>query len=220
LKHRARLVLAFALLQLGTPARAASTISATVLSIGDGDTLRVRHGSQRLTVRLACIDAPEMSQGQQGLLARQSLQQALPLGSSVLLKLQTTDRYGRAVAEVISERPSDHRPINLTLVAEGRAFTYRQYLRQCDAQAYLAAEAEARRLQRGVWEVPGGMTRPWDYRAARRQPVAHGSLGGTVSNRKLRCRDIGSYAKAQDLLRQGHSYLDANGDGQACESLR
>lgn len=116
-----------------------------------------------------------MSQGKQGLLARQSLQQALPLGSSVVLKLQTTVRYGRAVADVISDPPTGHRPINLTLVAEGHAFAYRQYLRECDAQAYLAAEAKARRLHRGVWEVPGGMTRPWDYRAARHQPVAHGS---------------------------------------------
>ncbi|WP_254931854.1 MULTISPECIES: excalibur calcium-binding domain-containing protein [unclassified Cyanobium] len=31
---------------------------------------------------------------------------------------------------------------------------------------------------------------------------------------------MSSYAKAQDLLRQGHSYLDGNGDGEACESLR
>jgi hypothetical protein len=31
---------------------------------------------------------------------------------------------------------------------------------------------------------------------------------------------IGSFAKAQELLRQGHSYLDRNGDGVACESLR
>jgi len=220
LKHRTRLVLALALLQLGTPARAESTITATVLSIGDGDTLRVSHGSKRLTVRLACIDAPEISQGQQGLLARDSLQQALPLGSSVFLKLQTTDRYGRAVAEVISDHPTNHRPINLTLVAEGHAFAYRQYLHQCDAQAYLAAEAEAQRLQHGVWHVPGGITRPWDYRAARRQAGANGSLAVPPPNRKLRCRDIGSYTKAQDLLRQGHTYLDANGDGQACESLR
>lgn len=166
------------------------------------------------------MDAPEISQGQQGLLARQSLRQALPLGSSVLLKVQTTDRYGRVVAEVISEHPTNHRPINLTLVAEGHAFAYRQYLRQCDAQAYLAAEAEARRLHRGVWQVPGGMTRPWDYRSARRQHRAHGASALPTSNRPLRCRDIGSYAKAQDLLRQGHTELDANGDGQACESLR
>jgi endonuclease YncB( thermonuclease family) len=36
--------------------------AATVLSVGDGDTLRVVEGSKRLTIRLACIDAPEMAQ--------------------------------------------------------------------------------------------------------------------------------------------------------------
>ncbi|WP_409996024.1 excalibur calcium-binding domain-containing protein [Cyanobium sp. ATX 6E8] len=35
-----------------------------------------------------------------------------------------------------------------------------------------------------------------------------------------RCSEIGSYAKAQQLLRQGHGYLDGNGDGEACEALR
>ena len=42
----------------GWPA-AAQTIRATVLSIGDGDTLRVREGSRTLNVRLACIHAPK-----------------------------------------------------------------------------------------------------------------------------------------------------------------
>ena len=36
----------------------AETSRATVLSIGDGDTIRVQQGMQKLTVRLACIDAP------------------------------------------------------------------------------------------------------------------------------------------------------------------
>ena len=31
---------------------------------------------------------------------------------------------------------------------------------------------------------------------------------------------LGSYAQAQVLLRQGHSYLDGDGDGEAYESLR
>ncbi|MFM9110392.1 MAG: thermonuclease family protein, partial [Prochlorococcaceae cyanobacterium] len=35
---------------------------ATVLSVGDGDTLRVSRAGQLLTIRLACIDAPEMAQ--------------------------------------------------------------------------------------------------------------------------------------------------------------
>ena len=37
--------------------------AATVLSVGDGDTLRVDDRGKRLTIRLACIDAPEMAQG-------------------------------------------------------------------------------------------------------------------------------------------------------------
>ena len=31
---------------------------------------------------------------------------------------------------------------------------------------------------------------------------------------------IGIFARAQELLRQGHTYLDKNGDGVACEPLR
>ena len=38
--------------------------------------------------------------------------------------------------------------------------------------------------------------------------------------RHYRCSEISSYVKAQELLRQGHSYLDGNGDGEACEALR
>jgi len=38
------------------------TLRGTVLSIGDGDTLRVREGNRSVNVRLACIDAPESSQ--------------------------------------------------------------------------------------------------------------------------------------------------------------
>ncbi|MCU0530192.1 MAG: micrococcal nuclease-like nuclease, partial [Cyanobium sp. Prado107] len=41
---------------------AAQSRSGTVVSIGDGDTLRVRQGQRTITVRLACIDATEMAQ--------------------------------------------------------------------------------------------------------------------------------------------------------------
>jgi hypothetical protein len=34
------------------------------------------------------------------------------------------------------------------------------------------------------------------------------------------CKEIGNYAKAQKLHRQGHTHLDRDGDGEACESLR
>ena len=185
----------------------------TILSIGDGDTIRVRQAGKALTVRLACIDAPETAQGSYGQQARAYLQQRLPIGREVTLAIKATDRYGRTVAEVISEIN-----INLALVEAGLAFAYRQYLGGCDAKAYLEAEERASSSRLGVWQVQGGITRPWDFRRRRRSAAIPN--GTTPGGLRHRCKEIGSYAKAQELLRQGHSYLDGNGDGEACESLR
>ena len=41
---------------------AQSASAATVLSIGDGDSISVLERGQKLKVRLACIDAPETAQ--------------------------------------------------------------------------------------------------------------------------------------------------------------
>ena len=188
-------------------------LSATVLSIGDGDTIRVRQSGRAVTVRLACIDAPETAQSPHGQQARSYLQQRLPVGREVRLEVKTTDRYGRSVAEVISDIN-----INLALVEDGQAFAYRQYLSGCDAKEYLDAEYRASRRRYGVWQVPGGITRPWDFRRGRRSAVIPD--GTTPGGRRCRCSEISSYAKAQELLRQGHSYLDGNGDREACASLR
>ncbi|MCT0206905.1 thermonuclease family protein [Synechococcus sp. CS-1332] len=142
---------------------AAPAFQATVLSIGDGDTLRVSNGQQRITIRLACIDAPEMAQSPHGQQARQALQMRLAVGRPVTIQPQSIDRYGRTVAEVISDTN-----VNLALVEDGLAFAYLRYLGTCDAAAYLEAEQRARRHRFGVWRVPGGLTRPWDFRRGRR----------------------------------------------------
>ncbi len=41
----------------------------------------------------------------------------------------------------------------------------------------------------------------------------------TKSKNKYRCSDIGDWKLAQELLNKGHSYLDRDNDGQACEAL-
>ena len=203
-----------ALTALAWPAEVvAQGVKATVLSIGDGDTIRVRQAGKALTVRLACIDAPETAQSPYGQQARNYLQQRLPVGREVSLEVKTTDRYGRSVAEVISEIN-----INLVLVEDGQAFAYRQYLSGCNAKEYMDAEYRASRRRYGVWQVEGGITRPWDFRRGRRSAVIPD--GTTPGGRRYRCSEISSYAKAQELLRQGHSYLDGNDDGEACEMLR
>ncbi len=219
-------------LPLLTPLAAAA---ATVISVGDGDTLRVVHGGRKVTIRVACIDAPEMAQAPDGQRARQALQEMLPVGSTVTLKAQTTDRYGRTVAEVFS---ANGRNVGLTLVQQGHAYAYRQYLQQCDQWAYLDREKLAERYRAGIWRFAGGIERPWDFRAARRsvprephrrpvtltiindpKPMA-GLPTASASGRRWRCREVGSWERAQQLLREGHTYLDGDGDGEACEALR
>ena len=211
-----RAALSLALL-LTLPAQAA-----TVLSVGDGDTLRVDDRGKRLTIRLACIDAPEMAQGPYGEQSRALLASLAPVGSDVTLKVVDTDRYGRTVAEISRGEQN----LNLRMLRRGQAFAYRQYLSNCDPTAYLGAERGAEVDRMGVWSVPGGIQRPWEfrhgrhgYRSATRRSTGP-AAGPPAGERRCRCRRIGSYAQAQVLLRQGHTYLDGNGDGEACESLR
>ena len=191
----------------------AQTRTGTVLSIGDGDTLRVREGNRTVNVRLACIDAPEISQSPFGAQARQQLQALAPVGSSVELRIKATDRYGRSVAEL--SRGGRH--LNQALVASGVAFVYWQYITGCDRQTYGRLETEARLKGLGVWGISGGLMRPWDYRSKQRKPSSNSSA---PAGRRYTCKQIGSYAQAQMLLLQGHPYLDGDGDGEACEGLK
>ena len=147
-------------------APAARLVSGAVVlvSVGDGDTIRVRaSGGELVTVRLACIDAPETAQGQPGADATSSLQRLVGAGR-LELRPQTLDRYGRTVAEVFSAG----RNVNLEMVRTGAAFVYRKYLRDCNDAAYEQAEQQAQRFRQGVWRWDQGVVRPWDFRDRRR----------------------------------------------------
>jgi hypothetical protein len=106
---------------------------------------------------------------------RQRLQELAPVGSVVSLRPQTIDKYGRTVAEVFRGGQN----VNLAMVSSGQAFAYRKYLGACDGSAYLGAEAAAQRQRVGVWAVPGGIQRPWDWRHGTRRPAPYlaGSSG-------------------------------------------
>ncbi len=135
----------------------------TVLSVGDGDTVRVTDKSgAKVTIRLACIDAPETSQGSSGWWSTKTLKGMLQ-GKSISMKPQVKDRYGRTVAEIYVGSTN----INLQMVREGAAFAYRKYLKQCDQDAYLNAEFTAMRNRKGVWG-PYQTQLPWEYRRSRR----------------------------------------------------
>ena len=136
----------------------------TLISVGDGDTVRVTsRAGEKVTIRLACIDAPETAQGAGGQWSTQTLK-GLIQGKTISLKPQVKDRYGRTVAEICV----GSRNINLQMVQLGAAYAYRQYLKQCDKDAYLNAETTAMRGKLGVWGPYQPDLKPWEFRRSRR----------------------------------------------------
>jgi micrococcal nuclease len=94
----------------------ANNLTATVVSVGDGDTIRLKTGNKTVTVRLACIDAPEMKQNPWGQQSSARLKQLLPVGQGITLRAIETDKYKRLVAEVFM----GNRSINVNMVQEGQ----------------------------------------------------------------------------------------------------
>lgn len=151
-----------ALLAISSPARA--DFSGPIVSIGDGDTLTVKGPAQNVTVRLACIDAPERAQAPWGTEATNKLKSFLPIGTNVKVREIETDRYGRKVGEIFIAGDS----INLRMVSTGNAVVYKQYLNACGQtkQQYLNAEKNAKQRRLGIWQQ-SCIIMPWDYRAGK-----------------------------------------------------
>ena len=143
----------------GIPASAQTT--ATVISAGDGDTLRVKRQGKVVTIRMACIDAPETGQRPWRQQSAAKLKQLLPPGKAVQVREIERDRYGRTVAEVYLGKQS----VNLQMVKEGQAVVYRQYLNGCAStlNQYLQSEAQAKQKKLGFWNQPKPVM-PWDFR--------------------------------------------------------
>ncbi|WP_373529681.1 thermonuclease family protein [Nostoc sp.] len=94
----------------------ANNLTATIVSVGDGDTIRVKTGNKTVTIRLACIDAPEMKQNPWGQQSAARLKQLLPVGQAITLRAVETDKYKRLVAEIYV----DNRSVNVNMVQEGQ----------------------------------------------------------------------------------------------------
>ncbi len=213
-----------------------------VVSVGDGDTLRVRQGGKTTTIRLGCIDAPETAQVPWGQQSANRLKQLLPLGQAVQVRSIERDRYGRIVAELFLGNQS----VNLMMVKEGQAVVYREYLSGCAGtqDQYETAEAQAKAQRLGFWNQDNPVM-PWDYRTDKRslnqtsngasprpQPTAAASPTTPTTNSKcdpsypgvcippappdLDCKDI-THRNFRVLPPDPHRF-DGNKDGTGCES--
>jgi endonuclease YncB( thermonuclease family) len=217
----------------GGEARAQDAVSfrARVVAVTDGDTVTVLdEQNQQHRVRLAEIDAPERGQPW-GNRSRQALS-ALVFGKTVSVQQSDTDRYGRVVARLFA----DGRDVNRTMVEQGHAWAYQEYLTD---ETLVTTETRARSSRVGLWSMSDQQTvAPWDWRQGTRvgtgdqttpampQGLFSPAPGSPAANAQFSCsgkrfcRQMSSCAEAHFYLEWcGVSSLDGNGDGEPCEQL-
>src|SRR4051794_37835225 len=114
-RHSVRLVLVALFACIALLAQT-TELTAPVIGISDGDTIRVLHGGVPERIRLFGIDCPEKKQAF-GTRAKQ-VTGDLAFGKTVTIRVHGMDRYGRAIAEVIMP---DGRMLNDELVRAGLA---------------------------------------------------------------------------------------------------
>jgi endonuclease YncB( thermonuclease family) len=129
---------------------------AKVISITDGDTLKVLNKNQQVKIRLAEIDCPERGQPW-GNKAKQALS-GYTFQKTVTIDPVTKDRYGRTVATVIVEGEN----VNKMMVQQGHCWVYRRYVQDPE---FFDLENEARTGKRGLWSLlETERVPPWEWR--------------------------------------------------------
>ncbi len=129
--------------------------SMRVVSITDGDTIKVLNDGKQETIRLHGVDCPE---GRQPFGSRaKQFTSSLAFGKRVKVIVRDHDRYGRTVAEVILP---DGKSLNRELVRSGFAWHFRRY---SDDPVLAQLETQARAARLGLWADPDPIP-PWDWR--------------------------------------------------------
>jgi micrococcal nuclease len=149
----------------GKASSAAPNGAATVERVVDGDTLVVRVSGRRERVRLIGIDTPESVKPNTpvqcfAVAASDRTKALLPAGTPVRLvgDAEQRDRYKRLLAYVYRSR--DNLFVNLALVHDGYAVAYTFPPNVAHTAEFVAAAAEARDADRGLWSACGPNQRP------------------------------------------------------------
>jgi endonuclease YncB( thermonuclease family) len=209
------------LLLVGWALAQAETVIGRVVGISDGDTLILWvDRRERLGIRLAGIDAPELDQPY-GLEARRAL---VSLARDRTARVEVVDRddYGR----LIGTMRIGGRNVSAALVEQGAAWVYRRY--NHDPQLPVL-EAQAQAARRGLWGLPAWQrVPPWEWRrqdspSATRpstRPQANRPVALFRCGAKRTCREMASCEEAKFYLTVcGLKRLDGDGNGIPCETL-
>ena len=153
---RALFLTLVSMLAVAAVAAEPATLAGKVVSVHDGDTLRVLDaaGTQH-KVQLQGIDSPETRQAF-GTKARNRLAD-LTLGKAVTVRVHGRDRYGRTLGTV----EAAGQDVNRQMVADGFAWHYVEYSKDA---GLARAERDARAAHRGLWADKAPVP-PWEWRA-------------------------------------------------------
>eukprot|EP00904_Undaria_pinnatifida_P013530 jgi/Undpi1/9307/HiC_scaffold_26.g11765.m1 len=164
-----------------------ATMSGTVVSVADGDSIRVRHkpninlplpgremvgkkSKETLQIRLYAVDCPEVAHfgnpAQAFSAEAKELTKNALQGENVKLTLLSMDQYNRAVCRVQYGRFPNRKDASVELLKNGLAVVYRQRGAEYDGREKMLSdvEATAKGKKLGVWSKKGGET-PAQYKA-------------------------------------------------------
>jgi micrococcal nuclease len=139
---------------------AGNLMQGRVVAIADGDTftLLLANNSQE-KIRLIDIDAPEKKQDF-GMAAKKQLSDLI-FGKQVNVRWMKRDRNKRIIGEVFINGVN----INEVMIKEGFAW---QYLIYNSGPRLRNMEAEARKLKKGLWQMPNPVA-PWEFRHSKKK---------------------------------------------------
>jgi len=131
--------------------------SGKVVSVTDGDTIKVLHNGKEEKIRLYGIDTPEKKQdfGQKA----QDLTSSLVAGRNVEVQQKDVDRYGRIVGLVTVDGQS----LNALIIQNGYAWVYNQFCQESFCSEWSRLETKAREQQKGMW-IEANNIPPWEWR--------------------------------------------------------
>lgn len=205
---------------------------ATVVSVTDGDTIRVLLDGQNQPVRYIGIDTPETQNGVEWMGAEASAANAaLVTGQQVVLEkdVSETDQYGRLLRYVWLDTAAGWLLVNAELLRQGYAqvTTYPPDVKYVDA-LYLPLQQAARDAGLGLWGAP-----PTPVPTPTPVPIAplvpqppsncEPSYPGfclAIGTADLDCGDIQwrRFTVRWDVPNPDPHRFDGEGDGIGCES--
>lgn len=133
----------------------AETITGKVISVTDGDTIKILDEKNKVyKIRLNDIDAPEKKQAF-GNKSKENLSKYIA-GKNVRVEYYKLDRYKRILGTVYFK----DKDINKQQIIDGYAWVYKKYSKNNE---YINQERISKNHKRGLWKDEKPIE-PWEYR--------------------------------------------------------